>query len=90
MRATKKKFRVIVRPFIPRKVPYQIPTALVDTVIQEALSKLKKVVYVGWNKRVREGKKQYFFFVATGDTGPEARKIFKTSENFGEDIWLIE
>ncbi len=47
-------------------------------------------MYVGWARRVIEGKKQIVYLAATGDSGIEARKAFKTSENFGEDIWMIE
>jgi hypothetical protein len=90
MRTQKKKFRIIVRPWTPRKIPYQIPMTRIKELMQEAYPKLKKVVYVGWVRRVVDGKKQIIYLAATGDSGIEARKVFKTSENFGEDIWLIE
>ncbi|SRR6266403_1392528 len=89
MKTPKKKFRIIVRPWVPRKIPYQILTEQFNAILKEAYPKLKKVVYIGWAKRVYEGKKQIIYLVATGDTGIESRKIFKTSENFGEDIWVV-
>ncbi len=82
--------RIIVRPWIPRKLPYQIPMTRVKEVLQVAYPKLKKVVYVGWSRRMSNGKRILIYLAATGDTGLEARKAFKTSEQFGEDIWLIE
>lgn len=89
MRKQKKKFRVIVRPWTPRNIPYQISTELYNAILKEAYPKLKKVVYVGWARRVYDNKKQIIYLVATGETGIEARKAFKTSENFGEDIWVV-
>ena len=86
----KKKFRIIVRPWVPRKLPYQIPMVKVKDVLEEAYPNLKKVVYVGWSRRIINGKRELIYLAATGDTGLEARKAFKTSEQFGEDIWLIE
>jgi hypothetical protein len=90
MRTPKKKFRIIMRPWVPRKLPYDLPMTRVKEILKEAYPNLKKVVYVGWSRRVIEGKKQIIYLAATGETGPEARRTFKMSENFGEDIWLIE
>lgn len=89
MKQLKKKFRIIVRPWVPRQLPYQIPMDHVKEILKIAYPKLKKVVYVGWARRVIDGKKQIVYLAATGETGPEARKIFKASQNFGEDIWVI-
>ena len=90
MQTKRKKFRILIRPWVPRKIPYQIPMDRVKEILKEAYPKLKKVVYVGWSRRIYDGKKQIVYLAATGDSGIEARKVFKTSENFGEDIWLIE
>lgn len=89
MTKRKKKFRIIIRPWVPRKIPYDLPMTRVQQILQEAYPHLKKVVYVGWSRRVYEDKKQIIYLAATGDTGPEARKAFKMSERFDEDIWLI-
>jgi len=77
MKTQKKKFRIIVRPWIPRKIPYQILTTNVKMILEEAYPKLKKVVYVGWARRLYDGKKQIIYLAATGDSGIEARKVFK-------------
>ena len=90
MRTKKKKFRIIVRPWVPRKVPYQIPMTRVKEILTEAYPNLKKVVYVGWARRIIDGKKQIIYLAATGETGLEARKNFKKSEEFGENIWIVE
>ncbi len=89
MKIAKKKFRIIIRQWTPRKLPYDLPMARVKEILHDAYPKLKMVVYVGWARRVYEDKKQIIYLAATGDTGIEARKIFKTSEKFGEDIWVI-
>jgi hypothetical protein len=90
MRETKKKFRIIVRPWTPRKIPYQIPMTGIKEILTEAYPNLKKVVYVGWARRIFDKKKQIIYLAATGDTGLQARKAFKTSEEFGENIWVIK
>jgi len=56
MRTRRKKFRVIIRPWVPRKIPYDIPMNQVKEILKVAYPKLKKVVYVGWARRVVEGK----------------------------------
>src|SRR5579862_3685016 len=84
MRTKKKKFRVIIRPWIPRKLPYDVPMTRAKEILKGAYPKLKKVVYVGWARRVHDGKRQIVYLAATGDSGIEARKVFKTSEHFGE------
>lgn len=89
MRTKKRKFRIIIHPWVPRKIPYDIPMTRVKDILKDAYPKLKKVVYVGWARRVYDGKKQIVYLAATGDSGIEARKVFKISEKFGEDIWLI-
>ena len=89
MREKKKKFRIIVRPLVPRRLPYQIPMTRVKEILQEAYPQLKNVVYVGWARRVYNGKKQLIYLAATGETGSESRKVFKTSELFGEKIWVL-
>ena len=86
---TKKRFRVIMRPWIPRRLPYDVSITKVQEVLRDIYLKLKKVVYVGWARRVIDGKRQIIYLVATGETGSEARKVFKTSEAFGEDIWIV-
>jgi hypothetical protein len=90
MRKKKAKLRVIVRPWTPRKIPYAISIEHVNRIMQEAKPKIKAVIYVGWARRKMNEKRMLLYLAATGNTASEARKAFKTSENFGEDIWLIE
>ncbi|MBA3724287.1 MAG: hypothetical protein H0W89_05370 [Candidatus Levybacteria bacterium] len=90
MRTLNRKIRIIVRPWVPRKLPYQIPMARVKEVLQEAYPQLKTVVYVGWARRTMDNRKLLIYLAATGETGLEARKAFKKSEKFGEDIWVIQ
>jgi hypothetical protein len=44
-------------------------------------------LYVGWVRRVCNGTKGLYFLGATGNTAAEARKRFKTSEEWGIHIW---
>ena len=90
MRRRKTKIRIIVSPLIPRKMPYSITKEQINQLMKEARPKIKSVIYVGWARRKIDGKRRLLYLMATGSTSPEARKTFKTSENFGEDIWLIE
>lgn len=85
----RKRFRVLSRQWTPRKIPYEIPLTTIDAFLDENYAKLEKVLYVGWCKRIIQGKKQLFYLAATGNSGLEARKAFKTSERFGEDVWII-
>lgn len=87
--AVKKNIRVVVKPAVPRIIPYQIPKETMELFLKENYSKFKSVLYLGWVRREFEGKKQLVFCAATGDTGLDARKAFKTSQKFGEDIWII-
>lgn len=78
-----------MRPWVPRKLPYQIPMTRVKEILQEAYPELKSVVYVGWARRIHKGKKTLMYLAATGSSGIDARKAFKTSTDFGKDIWII-
>lgn len=89
MRKLQKKFRVIIRPWEPRKIPYEISQEIIDAFMNSAYQKIGKVLYLGWCKRISEKKKKIIFLGATGNTSQEARKAFKKSEQFGEDVWII-
>lgn len=89
MKERKQKIRVLVRPWAPRKIPYAISFQRVNTVIQEAHPHIQAILYVGWSRRVVDGKRVLQYLVATGNTSQEAKKVFKTSERFGEDIWIV-
>jgi len=85
----KKRIRVVVRPWVPRNIPYAIPTDSVRRVLAEAFPKLKKVLYVGWVKRRENGKVTLYYLAATADTTLEARNILKTSKAYGENVWNL-
>lgn len=85
----KRKIRVIVRPWTPRKIPQQIPAKRVDELIEKIYPKIKKLLYVGWVRRKIDGKRTLLFLAATGNTPSEARQAFKKSELWEEDIWII-
>lgn len=85
----KKKVRVIVRPWIPRNIPFTIPAEQAKQVLEGAYPKLKKVVYIGWAKRYVNGRRVLRYVAATADTTIDARKVFKYSEDYGENIWNL-
>lgn len=82
-----KKLRVIVRPWIPQKVPIEITKNDLQEFIQENVGKFKSVIYMGWIRRKVQGKRVMKFILATADKASEARNKFKKSEEFGEDVW---
>lgn len=83
------KPRIVVKPFVPRKVPYQIPIQKIDEFIKKEHQKIKKVLFVGWARRKIDGKRKLLFLAATGETTTTARKNFKESYNFGDEVWVI-
>lgn len=85
----KKKIRVIVRPWTPRNIPYTIPAENAKKILEDAYPKIKKVLYIGWTKRMVNGKRMLKYLAATADSTIDARKIFKYSEEFGENIWNL-
>lgn len=85
-----KKPRIIVRPWIPNKLPPEITADLLKETIEKIKPKIKSVLYAGWKRKRVNGKRVTQFVLSTGDTAKEARNNFKKSENFGEDVWIIE
>ncbi len=85
----KQKIRVIVRPFLPRKTPYNIKTESIQEFMNVEKSKIQDVLYVGWTRRKIDEKRQLVYVVATGKTGKEARLVFKTSEDYGQNVWIL-
>jgi hypothetical protein len=75
---------------MPRKVPCAIPVEKVNEAVRHAKPKIKAVLYVGWARRKVNGKKALRYLAATGNTAGEARNNFKHSQEFGENIWLID
>lgn len=85
----RKKLRVIVRPWQPRNLPYQISQAQLKAFIQTHVQHFEEVLYLGWVRRQKEGKRLIKFVVATGATRSIAKKRFKESTQFGTEIWEI-
>jgi hypothetical protein len=85
----KKHIRVIVRPWVPRNIPYTIPAENVRQVLSFAYPKLKKVLYIGWARRRVNGKRVLCYLAATADTTLSARRILKLSESYGEEVWNL-
>lgn len=81
--------RIIVKPIVPLKVPYAISIAMMESFLADNVDKFQTILYFGWGRRIIDGKKQLVFLAATGNTSLVARKAFKKSTAFGEDIWII-
>ncbi len=87
--STTPKVRIIVRPWQPRTVPRPLQSKDVESILHTARPKLKKVLYIGWARRRINGVSQLHYLAATGDTTSEARRTFKSSQDFGETIWKL-
>jgi len=85
----RKKTRVIVRPWQPRNVPYQISQTWLKTFIQTHFQYFDEILYLGWVRRVEEKKRVVKFIVATGPTRLVAKQRFKESTQFGSEVWEI-
>jgi len=83
------KRRIIIRPWMPRKLPFTLKRSQIESFIQKTSSQLDTVIYAGWIRKVSEGKRTIHFIVATGKTATEARKRFKTSSQYGQEVWEI-
>ncbi|HVZ58949.1 MAG TPA: hypothetical protein VG935_04330 [Patescibacteria group bacterium] len=84
-----KQVRVIVRPWVPRQIPYQVPKRNLEALLKETYPQLEKIVYVGWSKRKENGKRVLYFLLATGQTPSQARERFKTNTDYGNKTWII-
>lgn len=84
-----RQVRIIVRPWVPRRIPYSIPAKAVEEKLTLAYPKLKRVLYIGWIRKKVNGKSGLFYLAATADTTKDARRVLKKSESFGEDIWNL-
>jgi len=89
MKPHPKKIRIIVRPWTPRFIPFEIPSDAVNIIMRDAYPQLKKIVYVGWIRRVQGDKNVLLYLAATGDTAKEARHAFKHSTEFGLNVWNL-
>ena len=86
----KQRFRVIVRPWVPKKIPHTIPSEHVTALIEQIRPILKPLVYAGWCKRKENGKRILRYLLATGYTMSEALTAFKVSARYGVDVWKVE
>lgn len=85
-----KKLRIIVRPWNPVKPPYEVTKDMIRNYLSVHDNKLQNVLYMGWIRRKIDDKKQIIFLCATGKDGREARKRFKYSEAWEQEVWLID
>lgn len=75
--------------------PQQFDEAKLESFIINNHKLFKKYIYLGWVKRTfpkAEGisaKKELRFFVATSDDKSVLKKIHKTGERFGVDVWDV-
>lgn len=85
----KRRFRIIVRPWVPRKLPYEVNEKILESKITEIFGNLDKTIYVGWKRRIVNNKKQLFYIITTGSSSSEARKNFKELKSENETFWVI-
>lgn len=89
MSGEKRKYRIVIRPWIPRRKVHPIPMSVVEETINNNRDKLQKAIYAGWSRRIVDGKRTIVYLLATGITTREARDNFKKSEEFGENVWQL-
>lgn len=85
----RKKLRVIVRPWQPRNLPYPVSQRQLKTFIQTHVHLFDEILYLGWIRRMEDGKRVVKFIVATVETRLIAKKRFKESFEFGTEVWEI-
>ena len=75
--------------------PQQFDEAKLERFILQNHVLLKKFIYLGWVKRtypIADGmstKKELRFFVVTSNDKSELKKLHKTGEDFGNNVWDI-
>jgi len=84
-----KKLRVIVRPWQPRNLPYQISQNQLKTFVQTHASVFDEIVYLGWVRRIENGKRVAKFMVATGPTRIVAKQRFKVGTIEEGGLWEL-
>jgi hypothetical protein len=85
----RKKLRVIVRPWQPKNLPYAVTQTHLKTFIQTHVAVFDEILYLGWARRVVDGKRVIKFFVATGPTRLVAKQRFKEGAPAEGELWEI-
>jgi hypothetical protein len=85
----RKKLRVIVRPWQPRNLPYPVSQTRLKAFIQTHVSSFDEIVYLGWVRRLENGKRVVKFLVATGPTRLIAKQHFKEGILTEGQLWEI-
>jgi len=85
----RKKLRVIVRPWQPRNIPYPVSQIQLKTFIQTHVESFDEILYLGWVRRLEEGKRVVKFIVATGQTRLQAKQRFKEGTVSDTGVWEI-
>ena len=85
----RKKLRVIVRPWQPRNLPFPVSQQQLKTFIQTHVHLFDEILYLGWVRRKESERRVVKFIVATGPSRLIAKKRFKESEKFDQEIWEI-
>ncbi len=85
----RKRYRIIVRPWVPRKIPYEITEEVLEKKIEDMSKNLGNVIYLGWKRRSLDGKRSLQYILATGATAREARQNFKNLTSEYETFWVI-
>ncbi len=85
----RKKLRVIVRPWQPRNLPYPVSQTQLKAFIQTHVSLFDEIVYLGWVRRLENGKRVVKFLVATGPTRLIAKQRFKEGALGEGELWEI-
>lgn len=70
-------------------MPYPITQTQLKTFIQTHVNYFDEIIYLGWVRRLENGKRVAKFMVATGPTRFIAKQRFKESEVFGTEVWEI-
>ena len=85
----RKKLRVIVRPWQPRNIPFAISQEHLKDFIQTHVLEFDEVLYLGWVRRLEDGKRVVKFLVATGPTRLVAKNRFKEGEITDGEVWEL-
>jgi hypothetical protein len=78
-----------VRPWQPRNLPYPVSQTRLKAFIQTHVTSFDEIVYLGWVRRLEEGKRVVKFLVATGPTRLIAKQRFKEGNITDGQLWEI-
>ncbi len=78
-----------MRPWQPRNLPYPVSQTRLKAFIQTHVTSFDEIVYLGWVRRLEEGKRVVKFLVATGPTRLIAKQRFKEGNITDGQLWEI-